>query len=502
MSLLGIDIGTTGTKAIAFSEEGKALANAYMGYNLIFPKPGWVEFDVSDMWEKIFDIIKKVNVSENVRKDPVTALSVSTVGESFTPIDNKDNILYNTIYSTDARSTGELEYIFTKISPEDLYNITGYPPGFKSPLNKILWVKSNLPKIYSKTKKFLFTEDLLFHKLGVTDVKISYSLSSMTLFFDIKNKRWSTKILNEFDINPGLFSEPVPSGAVVGYVKRNIAEWLGFKKKVSVVTGGNDQSCAALGVGAIEGGISSDGMGTVERITTSLDELFMNNAMLNNNFSTQAHVVDGKYVTLAYNMTSGSVIKWYIDILAKEEKKIVSEKKRDIYSYLFSKLTFNPTGMYVLPYFSASGTPFFDPKPKGTIIGLSLATKKEDIFKALIEGLIFEIVFNIELLKESGVKIKELRAVGGGAKSDYWLKLKSAILGKPIKRMDITEAGCLATMILAGKGTGKFSIEEAISNFVGVEREFYPDERIHSKYCKYYKDYKKVYSAISKIWSG
>lgn len=500
MSILGIDIGTTGTKAIAFSEEGKILKSAYLEYKLISPKPGWVEFDVNLMWEKIFNVIRIVNSDDLVKKDPVTSLSVSTVGESFTPIDKKGNTLYNTIYSTDSRSMKELEYIFTKISPLDLYSINGYPPGFISPLNKILWVKNKMPDIYSKTKKFLFTEDLLFHKLGIVDTKIDYSLCSRTLFFDIKNKKWSSKILNEFDIDENLFSKPSPSGIEIGYVNKDIAENLGFTNKVAVVTGGHDQPCAALGVGAIEDGIAADGMGTVECITTAMDKLVINNNMLNNNFSTQVHVISDMYLTLAYNLSSGSVIKWYIDVLADEEKNKAKEEGLDIYSYIFSGLTFKPSSLYILPYFSASGTPYLDPKPRGTITGLNLATKKEDIFKALVEGLIFEIAFNIELVENSGVNIEELRAVGGGASSDYWLKLKSSILNKPIKRMDITEAGCLATMILAGKGTGKFSIEEAISSFIKVDREFYPDEKIRKMYLDSFERYKKIYDLVKNIY--
>ena len=500
MSILGIDIGTTGTKAIVFSYEGKILTSAYLEYKLIFPKPGWVEFDVNQMWEKIFNVIRMVNSDDLVKKDPVTSLSVSTVGESFTPIDKKGNTLYNTIYSTDTRSVKELEYIFTKISPSDLYNINGYPPGFISPLNKILWLKNNMPDIYSKTKRFLFTEDLLFHKLGIADTKIDYSLCSRTLFFDIKNKKWSSKILNEFDIDENIFSKPSPSGIEIGYVNKDIAENLGFTREVAIVTGGHDQPCAALGVGAIKDGIAADGMGTVECITTALDKLVINNSMLNNNFSTQVHVVDDMYVTLAYNLSSGSVIKWYIDVFADEEKKKVKEEGINIFEHIFSGLTFKPSNLYLLPYFSASGTPYLDPKPRGTITGLSLATKKEDIFKALIEGLIFEIAFNIELAENSGVNIKELRAVGGGASSDYWLKLKSSILNKPIKRMGITEAGCLATMILAGKGTGKFSIEEAISDFIKVDREFHPDEEIRQMYLDNFERYKKIYCLVKNIY--
>ncbi|MEI7616449.1 MAG: FGGY family carbohydrate kinase, partial [Actinomycetota bacterium] len=137
MSIMGIDIGTTGTKAIAFSETGKAIASDYKEYRLLYPKPGWVEFDTIDQWNKIFEVIKKVNSDPEIKKDPVRAIAVTTFGEGFTPIDDKGEILYNTIYSTDARSTKELEFVLSKYSAQYLMDITGYPPGYICPLNKI-----------------------------------------------------------------------------------------------------------------------------------------------------------------------------------------------------------------------------------------------------------------------------------------------------------------------------------------------------------------------------
>ena len=152
MSILGLDIGTTGTKAIVFDEDGKELATSYEEYYNIFPRPGWVEFDVNLMWKKIFDVIETVNNHPDVVKDPVTALSVSTMGESFTPVDNKGNTLYNTIYSNDARSVKELEQILSVYSSSYLFNITGYPPGFICPLNKSNYI-DKINMLYEKNYK-------------------------------------------------------------------------------------------------------------------------------------------------------------------------------------------------------------------------------------------------------------------------------------------------------------------------------------------------------------
>lgn len=492
MSLLGIDIGTTGTKAIAFNEDGEILSSDYREYELIFPNPGWVEFDTEEQWKKIFEVLKNINSAPEVKKDPVTALSVSTFGEGFTHLDKNGNIIHNTIYSTDARSIKELEYVLSKYTSEELFKRTGYPPGFICPLNKILWVKNNRPDIYKKTAKILFTDDLLYHKLGIEDTRINYALASRTLFFDIREKTWTEDILSTFDIDVNLFSKPGRSGVELGTINSKVSSELGFKNNVSVITGCHDQPCAAFGVGAITGGVAADGMGTVECVTICSENPVTTNEMLKNNLCLQVHAVEDKYVTLAYNLSAGSVVKWFRDTFLNGD----SQQIRSI----SSSLDFKPSRLYTLPYFSATGTPYLDPVSKGSIIGLDLDTSKEEIFKGLVEGLVFEICFNLELASNSGLKLKELRATGGGAKSDYELKLKASILNRPILRMDITEAGCLATMILAGTGTGKFTLDEAISKFIKIKDKFEPDKKIRENYLEKYEKYKELYSLVSHIY--
>lgn len=493
MSLMGIDIGTTGTKAIAFDSDGNILGSDYREYNLLFPEPGWVEFDTAAQWKTVFEVLKNVNSNPAVKKDPVTALSVSTFGEGLTPVDESGDIIFNTIYSTDARSVKELEMLLSRYTPMELFEITGYPPGFMCPLNKIIWIKNNRPDIFKRTRRIMFTDEIFAQKLGVEEPRINHSLASRTLFFDVRKKTWWNDILVEFGIDPLLFSKPVDSGEVIGTISDKVAADLGFKKGVYFVSGCHDQPCAALGTGAVTGGISADGMGTVECVTICMEDAITNEDMLKYNFGCQAHGVKDKYVTLAYNLSSGSVVKWFRDNIADGQSKTIRE--------LSSNLTFEPSRLYTLPYFSATGTPYFDPVSKGSIIGLDLGTSKADIFKGLVEGLVFEICFNLELVKHSGIKITELRATGGGSKSDYELKLKASLIDSPILRMDITEAGCIATMMLAGIGTKKFTLEEAILKFVSVRDRFEPDKKIRERYLDKFENYKKIYGSISGLFS-
>jgi len=191
-------------------------------------------------------------------------------------------------------------------------------------------------------------------------------------------------------------------------------------------------------------------------------------------------------------ISSGSIIKWYRNNFANGNNQHI----RDI----SSRLTFKPSGLLTLPYFSATGTPYLDPVAKGSIIGLDLGTNKEDIFKSLVESLVFEICFNLELIEKSGIKLTEIRVSGGGAKSDFELLLKASLLNRSILRMNITEAGCLATMILAGIGTNKFSLTEAMNKFIKVKDRFDPNNKIRQRYLEKFEKYKKIYGLISKLY--
>ena len=495
MSLLGLDIGSTGAKGIVFNENGKRIASSYIEYNMIFPKPGWVELNAKEMWDMILDLIRELNTK--VARDPITALSVSSFGEGFTPIDINGNILYNIIYPSDSRSIGELNKVVSKLGEDFIYQATGLTPSCLYSLSKILWIKENLREIYNKTHKFLFGEDMIYYTLGVKDTKISYSLSSRTMFFDLKKKSWSEKILDGLEIDISKFSTPVKSGTVVGVVSNKVRNKTRLPKGVKIITGGHDQPCAALGSGAIKKGIAANGIGTVESITPVFDKIVINNLMRKYGFCCEPHTINNIYVTIAYNLSAGSLLKWYKNSIGFIDFYNSKKENKDFYDYIFGKLNFTPTDLYVLPYFGSTGTPYFYPKSLGTIIGLSLSSSTANIFKSIIEGLVFEMKFNLDLLKECGIEINELRAIGGGSRSDYWLQLKSNILNIPVFKMEIDEAGCLATAIIAGLASSVYkNYDEAVKKLVKVEKEFYPKKENLDLYLNKYENYKRLFGSL------
>jgi len=497
MSLLGLDIGTTGCKAVVFSLEGKVLSTAYREYPLLYPQPGWAELDMRLVLEKIKESIRQV--SSQVKKDPVKALSISTQGEAFAPVDKKGNLLSHSPVSFDARGESFVQWWRKTLGAEKIMKITGQPLHPMFSLNKIMWLKENRPHIYSKTWKFLCCEDLIIYKLGLSPT-IDYSLASRTMAFDVLKKRWSEEILSLVDIDKSLLSEVVPPGTIIGKIPQKIADDLSLSSKVMVVTGGHDQPCGALGAGVREEKIAMDATGTVECIASIFKEPHLNRRMLENNFTCYPHTVPQFYITLAFSFTGGSLLKWFRDTLGKEEKEEAKKRGKDVYSILIDKATPGPSPLYLLPHFTTTGTPYMDPNSSGAILGLSLDTSKADLIKAILEGVSFEMKYNLSLLEEIGIPIEELRAIGGGAKSRKWLQLKADLYDKKLVSLQVSEAASLGAAILAGVATGEYSsLEEAVEATVKIKETFYPQEKKRRIYKEKFQIYKDIYPTLKDL---
>ncbi|MFH1825090.1 MAG: FGGY-family carbohydrate kinase [Candidatus Firestonebacteria bacterium] len=497
MSLLGIDVGTTGVKAVVFNLEGKIIASSYKEYPLIYIKQGWIELNPHIVWNSIEEVIKKVNILS--KKDPVEVVSVSSMGESFVSVDSNGNILGNSIANLDTRAEFLMEGWEEKLGRFNIFKITGQSLNPVLTVNKLIWLKKFNPQLFKKVWKFLCYEDFVFYKLGgmtITD----YSIAARTMAFDISKKKWSDKILNIAGLDENLLPNIKPSGEIIGEVSEKVAKQLGFKKKVLLVSGAHDQPAGALGSGIIKEEIAMDSTGTVECITPTFNKLNLNKKMLEYNYCCSPAALKGLYVTFAYNFTGGSLLRWYRDILANEEKRLAKKLNKDVYDLILENLPKSPTNLFILPHFLQAGTPYFDSNSKGVILGLTIGTKKNEIVKAILEGITYEMKLNLYCLEKAGIKINEIRAIGGGAKSDVWLKLKADMFNKKVVSLNVSESACLGVALLGGVAIGKYkSIFEAINNVVKVKKVFYPDSQRSKIYEEKFKVYKKIYPTLKDI---
>ena len=363
-------------------------------------------------------------------------------------------------------------------------------------LAKLIWMQVQQPDLYRQVWKFLGFEDFVYFKLGVSPV-VDYSLAARTMAFDIINKTWSEKMLGLADVDASLFPDAAPSGTPIGEVSTKVADALGLPQGVVCVTGGHDQPCGALGAGIIRSGEVMDATGTVECIAPAFTEPIINQDMIDGNFACYPHVVDGLYVTLGFVSSGGVVLRWFRDTLAQAEVAQADAEGRDVYDLLMATLPDSPGTAMVLPHFTGSGTPHLDLESKGAIVGLTLSTTKGELIKGILEGISYEIKQNLAMLQDAGVVINEVRAIGGGAKSEKWLQLKADMFGKKVIALDISEGVCLGTAILSGTAIGTYkSIESAVEQLVTPRDVYYPREDIAQRYDEKLKTYQQIYPAL------
>jgi xylulokinase len=495
VSYIGLDIGTSGCKAVIFNESGVELASAYREYTVLRPFNNWAELDSENVIAKCFEIIIAVN---SMIDDPVSALCISSQGEAFTPVGANGLILGKAMVSSDSRAADSTSSWKNKFGEEELYHITGHTPHPLFTLFKLLWVKENQPDIWSDAAYFLCFEDLFQLKLGIPP-HISWPMAGRTMLFNVIKHEWSCEILSAIGLDATRLAKPVPSGQVVGYINNRIAKQLGFKKEVAIVSGGHDQNCAALGAGIVSPGMCMYATGTVECFCPMLEEPSFSDELRRNNLCCYDYTLNGKYTTVAYSLTGGNILKWMRDNLGYEERKLSETTGNNPYQYLLEKMPDEPTNLLVLPYFSATGTPYFDTRAKGAIIGLQQTTTKGDITKALLEGVGLEMKLNLHLMEKSGMHIDTFVATGGGTRNDTWTQLKSDILNKKIIVRDVEEAGCYGAALLAQSAHLGISIEKLIRTDK-QDKIFMPNHEKSQIYEQKSESYNKLYPLLKQFW--
>ena len=498
MSLMGIDVGTTGCKVVAFDEAGAVLAQAGREYPLLSPNPGWYELDPEQVWSFICECLRAVN--DHVRHDPVTALSLSSQGEAMTPVAKDGRVLANSPVSSDRRNAKQTAEMEAALGAERIFALTGQPMSTIYTLPKLLWWRDHAPEILDKTWKFLCYVDFVAYKLGVEPV-IDYSMAARTLAFDYRTEDWSDELLAAGHIRRDQLARPRPSGEVIGEIPRALADELGFSGSVKVVTGGHDQPAGALGAGVLQPGTAMLAIGTTEALVAVTDE--PRRQMLDYNVSCYHHAAPGNFIALSGNQTGGRLLRWYRDELAGAERAVADETGRDVYDVIIEQIDDAPGDLILLPYFVGSGAVHNDPTATGLLIGLTFDSKRADIVRAILEGLTYEQALCIRLLREAGVEINRIRAIGGGSRSERWMQIKSDIAGLPVSIIHTSEAASLGVAMLAGCATGVYSsLEEAASQLIKVRKTFYPRSDRADHYQRQLTIYADLYTALRPIYQA
>ncbi|HHV62471.1 MAG TPA: hypothetical protein GXX51_07540 [Firmicutes bacterium] len=497
MSFMGLDIGTTGCKALVISESGKLITRAYAGYHLLHRGPGLSELDPDEVWRAACSVIREAASAASNAGDPVVAIAPSVLGEAVTPIDESGSPLSFSTTSADMRGADEIQQVGTMIGAERLFQITGHSSHPMFTLAKLLYWRRAEPDLYRRAQKFLCWEDMFFYRLCGRCV-IDYSLASRTLLFDINRKTWSDEMLSASHIEREVLSETVPSGHLVGYVEKEINKELelGLPEHCALVAGGWDQGCAALGAGVIEEGVALDNTGTTECIAVVAKGSSISPRLRQGHYQVVPHVVPDLYLISGGSLVGGMLLQWYRDTLGGYEVEQAARQGIDPYDVILGQLSPAPSPVLVLPYFAGAGTPVFNPNAKGVFWGLTLTTTREDIIKGLIDGLGYELRQNIEFIKGCGIAVDRLHVVGGASRSGFWVQQKCNVTGCTAFVPGISDASALGAALLAGHGIGAFdSYNTIISKIMDHATEKKPDPPIYQLYTRSYALYHELVSS-------
>lgn len=489
MAIAGIDIGTTGCKIAVYDEKG-ARFRAYRDYP-ISRTASEHEVDVRSIWDAVRALVREAAAAV----PGIRGVGVSSFGESFALLDEDDRPLMDAILYTDPRGGEECERIARELGGERVAGITGLTPHAMYSLPKLMWVKAHRPEVWERARCILLMQDFVVYMLtGVR--QIDHSLASRTMALDIKNRAWSREMLAYAGIDPQLLSRPVPSGTAAGPVRPELRAELNLPADALIASCCHDQIAAAVGSGVYTRDVAVDGAGTTQCVTPVFAGVDRPGVMFGGGYAIAPFAADGLYATYAFSFTGGALVKWFVDHLAGNARAEAAQRGESVYQALERGMPDGPTGIYVLPHFAGAGTPYMDPGAKGVIWGLTIEHSLCDIYKAVLEGIAYEMRVNIERLREAGIHIRRLHATGGGAKSAKWLQIKADVLGIEIDSLGDSEAGIIGSILLTGVAAGAFrDLNEGAGALVKVLDTFRPHPARKAAYDAHFEQYRALYGA-------
>jgi xylulokinase len=454
LSLVGIDVGTTGVKAVRISETGEVLDRAEEEYALSIPRPGWAEQDPEDLWRAV----------ERVGWEGPVGLSGQMHGLVLLDADGK--VLRPAILWNDQRTAAECAEIEERVGLERLIQLTGNRAltGFTAP--KLLWVRKHEPDVWSRIAHVLLPKDYVrFRMIG--EHAIDAADASGTLLFDVARRRWSTEVCEALEI-------PL--------------EWLPPAHESTEIAGAGDQQAGALGVGVVEPGPVSVVLGTSGVVFSALDGY---RAAPQARVHVFCHAVPGIWEAMGVMLSAAGSLRWFRDVFGGTYDALIGEA---------AQWPAGAEGVVFLPYLQGERTPHDDPDARGSFSGLSLRHDRGALVRAVLEGVAYGLRDSLELLKQLGVEPTVGRVSGGGARSELWLKIVASVLGIPLERTAVEEGAAYGAALLAGVADGTFAdAHEAVAACVRVRDTVEPDPEWARVYEDGYARFRSLYPALRRL---
>jgi xylulokinase len=499
--LLGIDIGTSGTKTVLFDEAGNTIASALEEYPLYQPNIGWAEQDPEDWWQATAASIRKVLAKSGIKAEAIAGIGLSGQMHGLVLLDADNRVIRRSIIWCDQRSTKECEQITSLVGAERLIEITANPALTGFTASKIMWVKNNEPGNFEKTKKILLPKDYVrFRLTGEFATEVS-DASGMQLM-DIPGRCWSKEVLEKLGIDRSQLADLYESQEVSGKVNRTAADETGLVAGTPVVGGGGDNAASAVGNGIVKPGVVSASIGTSGVVFAHLDKISIDPK---GRVHTFCHAVPNTWHIMGVTQAAGLSLKWFRDNFCKSEMETADLMGVDPYVLMdqeAEKVRAGSNGLLYLPYLMGERTPHLDAIAKGVFFGLSAKHDKKDMIRAVMEGVVYSLRDCLEIIAGMGVNVSSIIATGGGGKSKLWKQMQADVYGKAITTLNSSEGPALGVALLAGVGTGVYkNVAEACDATVKVKNVQQPDMTLYEKYTKFYKVYGRLYSSLKKDYA-
>ncbi|MHA1834917.1 MAG: xylulokinase [Candidatus Baldrarchaeia archaeon] len=498
--LLGIDVGTTGTKSVIFNTEGQLVSKGYEEYPVLIPRPGWAEQEPDVWWNATVKSIKMAMRKASISADDITCIGLSSQTNSPSFLDKDGKPLRPCILWMDMRAEPQAAWVREKVGEETIHKVTGVKIAPFYSYCKILWVKENQPEIYRKTKMILQPKDYIGFKL-TGEYVLDVALASSSGFADIRRRSYAENLLEEIGLSVDKLPKLVSPLDVIGNLTKEAAKVTGLAENIPVVAGSGDVITNAVGSGVVKVGQAYNKIATASDIAVCVNRPIFDPKF---RFVSYIHALPKKWILMA-GSGEGICYRWFRDKFAQLEVEIAKCLNKNPYEIMDAEAQEAPPGsenLIFLPYIVGVRSPIWDSNARGIYFGISLNHDKRHFIRSIMEGIAYSVRHRMEIIeKEFGISIREIRVVGGGARSAVWRRIMADIYGKPIILPRGEEQECLGAVILAGLGIKLYkNSDEACKRLIPTVDKLKPKKENREKYEKLFRIYVGLYERVKDLF--
>lgn len=494
---LGIDVGTSGTKALVMNSRGRVIGAATGEHPIFVPQPGWSEQEPAHWWASTIAAVRAVVAKTRINVKKVAGIGFSGQMHGLVILDDAGKSLRRSLIWNDQRTARQAADIEAAVGgAKKLIELVGNPAMTSYTLTKLLWVRRHEPRIYDRIRHMLLPKDYI--RLRLTGQYVGdVSDMSGTLMLDQRKRDWSRKILSTFGIDRKILPPVVESREITGHLTAEAAATLGLAEGTPVVGGGGDQPVGAVGNGVVAAGLTSATMGTSGVLLVHSKDYRTDPHGRVGTFCASAA---GQYCLFGCVLSAGGSFQWFRNVLGQAEVRAAKRKKIDPYELLTARAAEAAPGcdgLFWLPYLTGERTPHADPLARACWIGIHAGTGPSELVRSVIEGATFAMNDVVTLLRGMGIRTRQIRLSGGGARSALWRQMQADIYGATCATINAEEGPAYGAAILAAVGTGEFkNVKQACEACIKVTRTIEPDPRAKRTYKKLYDQYVRLYPAL------